>query len=75
MKEILTPRAKIEDRLPEVIKFGEGLKNDGFKSVSILGYCWGECLNWKATCSGVQPPRPLVVRPSTEPVAESITDA
>jgi hypothetical protein len=34
--------AKISDRLPEVLKFGEHLKKE-FKTVSILGYCWGEC--------------------------------
>lgn len=39
----LTIRAKIEDRLPEVLKFAEELKGKGFKTVSILGYCWGKC--------------------------------
>ncbi|CAK9785601.1 unnamed protein product [Cutaneotrichosporon oleaginosum] len=40
LKKFFETTAKISDRLPEVIKFGEQLKKE-FKTVSILGYCWG----------------------------------
>jgi dienelactone hydrolase len=36
-------RAKLDDRLPEVVEFAKGLKNE-FETVSLMGYCWGECL-------------------------------
>lgn len=37
-------RAKLDDRLPEVIEFAEFLKKEkGYTKVSIIGYCWGEC--------------------------------
>lgn len=40
---VLTDRAKLDDRLPEVVKFAEWLKDKyKFKTISILGYCWGE---------------------------------
>lgn len=41
LKDKLTPRAKLDDRLPEVVKFAEELKKK-YKTVSILGYCWGK---------------------------------
>jgi dienelactone hydrolase len=34
----------LSDRLPEVLDLANHLKNIGYKSVSILGYCWGENL-------------------------------
>lgn len=37
----LTNSAKIEDRLADVQKFAAELKKK-YKTVSILGYCWGE---------------------------------
>lgn len=41
LRDKLTSRAKLDDRLPEVVKFAEELKKK-YKTVSILGYCWGE---------------------------------
>lgn len=35
-------RAKISDRQPEIVKFAEGLKKDGYERVSLIGYCWGK---------------------------------
>lgn len=35
-------RAKISDRQPEIVKFAEGLKKDGYEKVSLVGYCWGK---------------------------------
>jgi hypothetical protein len=34
-------RAKLDDRLPEVVEFAKGLKKE-YETVSLMGYCWGE---------------------------------
>jgi len=48
--------AKLEDRLPEVLKFAKHLKSQNqFQSVSILGYCWGGKLTLLALGSADSP--------------------
>ncbi|KAK6909275.1 hypothetical protein I203_103292 [Kwoniella mangroviensis CBS 8507] len=46
-------RAKLDDRLPEVLNFAKALKKDhGINRVSILGYCWGGKLALLSLTSG-----------------------
>jgi hypothetical protein len=37
-------RARLDDRLPEVVEFAKGLKKE-YETVSLMGYCWGEYLH------------------------------
>ncbi|WWC95014.1 hypothetical protein V866_001866 [Kwoniella sp. B9012] len=53
MDEAYRGRAKLDDRLPEVLNFAKSLKKDhGINRVSILGYCWGGKLALLSLTSG-----------------------
>lgn len=52
------PSAKITDRQPEVVKFAEGLKKEGYEKVSLLGYCWGRILSLLNVYVGTNLTRP-----------------
>ncbi|RSH91368.1 hypothetical protein EHS25_009667 [Saitozyma podzolica] len=50
LKKFFGGTAKLDDRLPEVVEFAKGLKNE-FETVSLMGYCWGGKLALMALAS------------------------